>query len=191
MIQSFVNAENVSIAHLFYEKCLLEQSQPGSTLPNTGGQAFTVTDPNPAIAFDDIYTLQTTLSKTPISFPNVPALPILLLAHLIELYALVQYRYLPELLPRLSPDLAQLQPALFSVASIHCIADDSRARKSPQLGGLGYSAPLTTLDAMCKELIEWNRRADGKRVAVAGKVGPVSVSEEGVGVNLVSPEKKL
>jgi hypothetical protein len=39
-----------------YEQRLIQQSEPGSKLPNTGGQAFTVTDPNPAIG--DIYTVR-------------------------------------------------------------------------------------------------------------------------------------
>ncbi|KAJ5703959.1 3-beta hydroxysteroid dehydrogenase/isomerase [Penicillium malachiteum] len=40
IMQSFVNAENVSIAHLLYEQRLIEQGQPSSFLPNIGGQSF-------------------------------------------------------------------------------------------------------------------------------------------------------
>jgi hypothetical protein len=36
--------------------------------------SVTVTDPNPAIAFEDLYTLLTTLSRTPLAFPEVQPL---------------------------------------------------------------------------------------------------------------------
>lgn len=181
IIQSFVNAENVSIAHLLYEQRLLEQSQPNPPLPNIGGQAFVVTDPNPAIAFSDIYMLLTTFSKTPLSFPTLPPAPMLLLSYFIEFYAYIQYRFLSWLLPELSKDLSQLQPALFAVSDVHCFADDSRARLEPQLGGLGYQAPITTLEGMCKQLVDWNRRAEEKVVSVPGILAPLSVSGEGGG----------
>ncbi|KAF7136774.1 hypothetical protein CNMCM5793_006243 [Aspergillus hiratsukae] len=86
-----------------------------------------------------------------------------------------------------------LQPGLFAVSDVHTFADDSRARRAPADGGLGYVAPITTLEGMCKQVLEWNRSV-GKEsvaaVAVRGK-GVVSVSEEGVDVNLVVPSKKL
>ncbi|CAI7632145.1 unnamed protein product [Penicillium pancosmium] len=189
VIQSFVNAENVSIAHLLYEQRLLEQSQPGSTLPNTGGQSFVVTDPNPAISFSDIYTLLETLSKTPVSFPTIPPMPLFLLAYLIEFYSVIQFKYLPWLLPKIQGDLNQMQPSLFFISDVFCVADDTRAKKAPELGGLGYNPPLTTLEGMCKELVDWNSKA-GKINAVE-KIGPVAVTENGVDVNLVSPEVKI
>ncbi|KAJ5679084.1 hypothetical protein N7462_007328 [Penicillium macrosclerotiorum] len=190
IIQSFVNAENVSIAHLLYEQRLLEQSQPNSTLPNTGGQAFVVTDPNPAISFDDVYTLLTTLATTPIAFPAVQPVPLLLLAYAVEFYVYVQHVYLPWLLPALTGDILQIQPSLFAILDVFCIADDSRARRSPAEGGLGYKAPLTTLDAMCKELVDWNAKALAKKSAPVEPVnGVVKVGEDGVDVQFVAPEK--
>ncbi|KAH2338297.1 hypothetical protein KXW87_005141 [Aspergillus fumigatus] len=193
VIQSFVNAENVSIAHLLYEQRLLDHTASPTKLPNIGGQAFTVTDPNPAIAFSDLYLLMTTLAKTPIRFPRVAPVPMLLLSYLLEWYALLQHLYLPRLLPRITGDLEQLQPGLFAISDVHTFADDSRARKSPAEGGLGYVAPMTTLDGMCKQVLEWNRSAGAETVAAAadrGK-GVVGVSEEGLDVNLVVPSKKL
>ncbi|KAJ5908946.1 3-beta hydroxysteroid dehydrogenase/isomerase [Penicillium taxi] len=134
ILHSFVHAENVSIAHLLYEQRLLEQSEPGSKLPNTGGQAFVVSDPNPPISFDDLYKLITTLSKTPVSFLNVPPAPFLLMAYLVELYAYVKFKYL-SFLPALADDLDQIQPALFSISDVYCIADHSRATLAPEDGG--------------------------------------------------------
>ncbi|GFG24518.1 sterol-4-alpha-carboxylate 3-dehydrogenase, decarboxylating [Aspergillus udagawae] len=191
VIQSFVNAENVSIAHLLYEQRLLEHTASPAQFPNIGGQAFTVTDPNPAIAFSDIYLLMTTLAKTPIRFPRVPPVPFLLLSYLLEWYALLQHIYLPRLLPKITGDLAPLQPALFAISDVHTFADDSRARMAPADGGLGYVAPITTLEGMCKQVLEWNRSAGAETVAAVGRKRVVSVSEEGVDVNLVVPLKKL
>lgn len=161
ILHSFVNAENVSIAHLLYEQRLLEHSNDPDTLPNIGGQSFVVTDPNPAIAFSDIYLLLTTLSKTPVNFPRVPAIPFLILSHLIEWYALFQHQYC-SWLPRVTGDLVQMQPSLFSVTNVHTFADDSRARKSPEQGGLGYNPPLDTLQGMCKEVLDWNEKVQVK-----------------------------
>ncbi|CDM33293.1 hypothetical protein DTO013E5_9124 [Penicillium roqueforti] len=187
ILQSFVHAENVSIAHLLYEQRLIQQSEPGSQLPNTGGQAFTVSDPNPAIAFNDLYTLLTTLSKTPLSFPEVQPLPLLVMAYFIEMYTFLQFRYL-SWLPRLSGDIGQLQPSLFSIINVHVFADDSRAKLAPEMGGLGYNPPLNTLEGLCRRLVDWNTKAEREGVEVMGKkirLGPVQVS--GDGVNVVAP----
>jgi len=161
-MQSFVNAENVSIAHLLYEQRLLEQSQPSSSLPNIGGQSFVVTDPNPPIAYSDIFNLITTLSKTPVSFPVLQPVSLLLISYIVEFYVYIQDVYLPWLLPRLTGDIVQIQPALFTISDVFCIADDSRAKKSPHEGGLGYHPPITTLEGMCKQLVDWNTKAEAK-----------------------------
>ncbi|KUM59460.1 hypothetical protein ACN42_g7670 [Penicillium freii] len=185
ILQSFVHAENVSIAHLLYEQRLIQQSEPGSKLPNTGGQAFIVSDPNPAIAFDDLYTLLTTLSKTPLSFPDVPPLPLLVIAYLVEVYTFLQYKYLSWFLPRLSGDIAQLQPSVFSIINVHVFADDSRAKLAPEMGGLGYNPPLNTLDGLCRRLVDWNTKTEREGVEAMGKktrLGPVEVSVDGVDV---------
>jgi hypothetical protein len=85
--------------------------------------------------------------------------------------------------------LNQIQPSLFFISDVFCVADDTRAKKAPELGGLGYNPPLTTLEGMCKELVDWNSKA-GKANTVE-KIGPVAVTENGVDVNLVSPEVKI
>lgn len=189
VIQNFVNAENVSIAHLLYEQRLAEQS-PISSRPDIGGQAFMVTDPNPAISFNDLYTLLALLAKTPVNFTRVAPGPLFVLAHFIELYSIIQFRYLPWL-PKVTGDLAQMQPALFSISTVHTICDDSRARKAPEEGGLGYNPPISTLDGMCKEVLEWNSRVEKKEEGLVENTSPVSVSKEGVDVNIAVPPKKF
>ncbi|KNG84556.1 3-beta hydroxysteroid dehydrogenase/isomerase family protein [Aspergillus nomiae NRRL 13137] len=161
VIHHFVNAENVSIAHLLYEQRLVEHSNSPSTLPNIGGQAFAVTDPNPPISFNDMYLVLKTFAKTPIVFPHVPVILFILMSYPVEWYAFVQHQYLPWL-PKVTGELAQLQPGLFAISNAHVIADDSRARLSPEKGGLGYNPPLTTLEGMCKEVKAWNEKAAKK-----------------------------
>lgn len=190
-MQSFVNAENVSVAHLLYEQRLLELSQPESSLPDIGGQAFVVTDPNPAISFSDIYTLLCKLSKTPVSFPSMEPLPMLLFSHLVELYSYIQCAYLPWVLPKVTGQLAQLQPSLFAISGVHVIADDTRARLSPAEGGLGYNAPFTTIDGMCKQLRDWNQKAGFQPRPAKESLGPLTLTEDGIDVKTVPPINKL
>ena len=192
VIQSFVNAENVSIAHLLYEQRVLEHD-PASSTPYIGGQAFVVTDPNPAITFGDLYLLLNTLSKTPVSFPPVQPVFMLVLAHVLEAYVYAQLK-LSWLLPVLTGDLAQIQPSLFNISNTFVVADDARARKSPEQGGLGYQPPLSTMDGLCKQLLDWNRRvsSSGKgAVEEEVTVGPLRVTENGVDVNVVAPVQKV
>jgi hypothetical protein len=97
---------------------------------------------------------------------------------------------LPWLLPKLTGDLLQIQPSLFAISDVFCIADDTRARKAPEEGGLGYRPVFTTLQGMCKQLVDWNAKADKKKEEKVA-AGVVSVGQDGVDVKLVSPEKKL
>lgn len=158
MIQNFVCAENVSIAHLLYEQRLVSPASKDSNV-DIGGQSFVITDPNPPITFSDLYLLLSTLSKTPTHFTIVPGMPLFLFSYLIEWYILLQYRYLSSILPPVTDEgLLNLQPALFAVCNPHSFVDDSRAREKPENGGLGYSAPITTLDGFCREVEEWNRK---------------------------------
>ncbi|KAL3451286.1 hypothetical protein BJX65DRAFT_293803 [Aspergillus insuetus] len=168
-IQNFLNAENVSIAHLLYEQRLIEHTANPTSLPNIGGSAYTVTDPNSAITFGDMYLLLSTLATTPIRFPSIPPLPMLMLSHVFEWYILLRHFYLPWL-PRPTNEMNQLQPALFAVSNPHVVIDDSRARLVPEQGGLGYEPPLTSLEGLCKQLEHWNRlAAERGAAAMVGK----------------------
>ncbi|KAJ5582126.1 hypothetical protein N7535_000746 [Penicillium sp. DV-2018c] len=191
VLQSFVSAENVSLAHLLYEQRLIQQNEAGSTLPNTGGQAYVVSDSNAAISFGDMYLLLETLSRTPICFPKVQPVPFFVMAYVLEVYAFLQFNYLTWL-PRLPKELGQIQPSLFSILNVHVFADDSRAKLAPELGGLGYKPPINTLDGMCRRLVDWNAMAEGEGVDVKGKkvrLGPVKAGEEiDVDVGVVAPK---
>ncbi|KAJ5294797.1 hypothetical protein N7508_009618, partial [Penicillium antarcticum] len=191
VLQSFIHAENVSLAHLLYEQRLIEQSNLTNKNPKTSGQAYVVTDPNPAIAFGDLYKLLTTLSKTPVSFPELQPAPFLLLSYIVEAYAFLRYNYLHWLLPAIPKDLEQIQPALFGILNIHVFGDDRRARLSPEDGGLGYQPVISTLDGMCRRLVDWNTLAEREGVRVKGVVQrlKVEVVEERIDVNVVAPVK--
>jgi hypothetical protein len=114
----------------------------------------------------------TTLATTPVRFPYVPPVIMLILSHFVEWYVLLRLFYFPWL-PEVTSDLRRLQPAVFAISNPHLIVDDGRARKDPQDGGLGYNPPLTSLDGACKELVHWNQLAVEKgAAAIMGKVRP-------------------
>ncbi|KAH7048355.1 putative 3-beta hydroxysteroid dehydrogenase/isomerase family protein [Macrophomina phaseolina] len=158
IINPFVYTENVSLAHLLLERYLITpaRSTPGGEPVDIGGSAFTVTDPNPPIRFGDIARLLCTLLASPITFTPVPPIVFFVLAHLIEGYALLQFRYARRVLPALKGDLAFLQPALFAICCVHLFYDDGEARKRPEEGGLGYRGAWTSMEAMCQQVLVWN-----------------------------------
>lgn len=119
-----------------------------------------MTDPNPPIKFSDMYLLLTTLAQTPIHFTYVSPVLMLLVAHVVEWYVMLQHRYLWWVLPEPKGDLSELQPALFAISTANLVFSDARARKHPEVGGLGYKAPWTTMEGMCKQVLEWNRRKE-------------------------------
>lgn len=147
--------------------------------PDIGGQAFNVSDPNPPIAFGDVYNVLTTLTVTT-KFRDLPVVLMLALAHIIEAYYVLRLIHptISWIFPQIKVltlsrhccfltrfimqgEMALLQPSLFSLTQIHLIFDDSRARKSPKEGGLGFKAPYTSMDGLCKLVIEWKN--EGKR----------------------------
>ncbi|GJJ09489.1 hypothetical protein Clacol_003712 [Clathrus columnatus] len=162
IVQSFVYVENCALAHLLYEQRILEFAQYGSSATaDISGQAFNITDPNPPVAFGDVYTTLTTLTET--KFIDLPPVLMLSIAYLIEKYYLARMfsPFWSYILPKPNSDLAFLQPSLFNLIQVHLIFDDSRARKAPKEGGLGYDPPWTTMEGLCKLVIEWQK--EGKR----------------------------
>lgn len=154
VIQSFSYVENCAVAHLLYEQRLIELLTPGSKYPDIGGQAFCITDPGPAPTNGDVYTILETLSEGECHFPSLSPTTMLLVAHAIEFYYRIQQSLSATgwnwLLPKVYGDLINLQPSLFSLVCVHLIFDDSRARLSPEKGGLGYVGAWTTTEGLHK-----------------------------------------
>ena len=78
----------------------------------------------------------------------------LILSHLVELYHLTRevlgakIPFIQKVLSPVSGDLINLQPSLFALMQVHLIFDDSRARLSPEKGGLGYQGSWTTIQGV-------------------------------------------
>lgn len=145
----------MAIAHLQHEAVL---AFPGPESTRYAGRPFVVTDPNPPITYNDLYSAIATLSIHSFNIIRVPPVFMLLLSHVVEIYAELLYKHpiLRRFLPELTGDIKHLKPGIFSICT-HLIADDKEARKPVSQGGLGYSGVLTTLEGMTLEILEWNR----------------------------------
>lgn len=168
VVAHFVNAQNVSIGHLAYENALISGK-------SRGGKGYCVTDPNPPIIYGDLYFALTTLAHptTPVKFPRVPHLLMLILAYILEAYDLIRARYL-SFLPEMRGDLAMLRPSVFNVSAFAAIFTDDAAKSE-----IGYNPPINTLDGTLLALIDWNAKveADMKAKLESGKVDQVEVRE--------------
>ena len=186
ILQSFSYVENCAIAHLLYEQRLIELLTPESKYPDIGGQSFCITDPGPTPTFGDAYTVLETLSEGECHFPSMSPTGMLLLAHAIESYYVVQQSLSATgwnwLLPKVSGDLINLQPSLFSLVSVHLVCDDSRARLSPEKGGLGYVGAWTTMEGLHKTVQEY-KSGRGRSSMMRSEMG-------GVGLNFGFKKKK-
>ncbi|EIN08886.1 NAD(P)-binding protein [Punctularia strigosozonata HHB-11173 SS5] len=177
VLHSFVYVENCSLAHLNYERCLIEiekASQRGSgndehksDVTDIGGDAFTICDSGPAVTYGDVYTLLQTLTAGTTTFTTVSPTAMLLLAHLVEFYYLLRHRLIKSTsavsrlagrcLPSVKGDILGLQPSAFPFTLSHLIFSDSRARLPLSSGGLGYRGPYTTSKGLCKLVEEYER----------------------------------
>jgi hypothetical protein len=170
ILQNLIYVENASLAHFCYEQRLIDKAR-GSHNPDVGGQAFGIVDAGPPLTYGDVYTVLTTLTDGQTVFPRLSATAMLLLSHIFEGLHLLRFlpalssspflRRLSRFVPALGADLINLQPPLFSLTMVHLVWDDSRARKSPEKGGLGYEPQWTTLTALCK-LVEEHKKASGR-----------------------------
>ncbi|KAI0892962.1 NAD(P)-binding protein [Annulohypoxylon nitens] len=155
IVQNFVHGANVAIAHLQHEAVLVRS---WSESMKQAGRPFVVTDPNPPITYSDLYTAIGTLSVHPFHTINVPPVLMLLLAHAVEIYSDLPFKYpfLGKVLPKLQGDIRHLKPGIMSICT-HLVASNDEAGKPVSQGGLGYSGVLTTLEGMTLEILEWNR----------------------------------
>ncbi|TFK28566.1 NAD(P)-binding protein [Coprinopsis marcescibilis] len=171
-LQSFCYVENCALAHLLYERRLLDlldqdqlskptlnsQKRP---LPDIGGRPFCISDPCPTPTHNDTYVAMETFTHGVCSFPYLPTSIMLIVAHLIEAYYVTQhfittaYPILRNLFPPVVGDVRNLQPAIFYLTKVHIIVDDSRARLSPEKGGLGYKGAWTTMEGIYKMVQEY------------------------------------
>lgn len=167
-VGNFVNAQNVSIAHLCYENALLNKG-------HAGGKGCCATDPNPPITFRHLYNTLQTLAHplTPVKFTKTPHVTILLFAYCVEAYELMRVRYL-NFLPAVQGDLAMIQPTMFQTACLHLVATDTKAREE-----IGYKAPISTRDGLAWAVLDWNEKveANSKRKLEQGKGGEVYVQQ--------------
>ncbi|KAK5061549.1 hypothetical protein LTR84_008093 [Exophiala bonariae] len=156
-----VSAQNVSLAHLLYESRIHSH--------DLGGQGYAISDAaNPPIRYADLERFLELLAHpaTPVRWRYVPPVPIMLLAYLNEVYVTLQHGYLSSILPRLSPDLELLQPAMFNCANMHVVYGGSRAREE-----LGYRSTHTTLEGLYLIVKEWNDNVEAK--IAAAKIPPL------------------
>ncbi|KAF7980314.1 hypothetical protein HWV62_39112 [Athelia sp. TMB] len=148
IVQNLIYVKNAAHAHLCYEASLLSASAN-----SVSGQAFTITDPNPPLASQEVNLVLSTLAST--RFPAVSPTIILLVSHVIEWVYLARallilspnafLRALGRLVPEIKGEIVNLQPSLFNLAQVHLVWDDSRAREL-----LGYAPRYTTLRGLCE-----------------------------------------
>ncbi|KAK7452175.1 hypothetical protein VKT23_012278 [Stygiomarasmius scandens] len=175
IVSHFVYVENCALAHLLYERRLIDLESPSPTNPDIGGQAFAIADPGPPPTYGDVYTTLTTLTDGETHFPNLSPTFMLFLSYSIEFYYISRdilissLPFLASVIPPINGDLINLQPSLYNLTMTHLIFDDSRARLPPSQGGLGYRGAWTTLEGLHKTAEEHYKREDpSRRSGVAG-----------------------
>jgi hypothetical protein len=133
--------ENCSIGHLCAETALLA---PNS---RSGGHAFQICDPNPPIAYGDMYRALHLLSAGRCRFPFLHAGLIFAVAHVLEAYHLLRSSVL-SILPRLSGDLQRLP------------GTEERSGRRPRISRSVYITPGHRLDgyAARRGKKEWGRK---------------------------------
>ncbi|KIK70223.1 hypothetical protein GYMLUDRAFT_34713 [Collybiopsis luxurians FD-317 M1] len=162
-----VYVENCSLSHLCYEQCLInlahaKSTVAGSTLPDIGGQMFTVTDQEQPVFWREIYDAVAYFTNGKCQHQILPPTILILVSYAVEQYYLLRHHLcsssipvltlVGNLLPRLKGDLQSLQPSTTMLSYTHLLIDDSRARLPPNKGGLGYKAPWSALEALCKTI---------------------------------------
>ncbi|KAJ9653442.1 hypothetical protein H2198_007390 [Neophaeococcomyces mojaviensis] len=167
-VVNFVNAQNVSIGHLAYENAVLKNS-------DLGGRAYCVTDPSPPTRYGELYKVLTTLAHplTPIAFPYVSHLPMLIMAYMIETYIIIRHRYFPAL-PPVTGDIAYIQPAMFNMCTLHVVYTDTKAKEE-----IGYRGPIETLEGFAAAVADWNKKWEtlSKEKIQAGRADEVELQE--------------
>ncbi|KAK8021858.1 hypothetical protein PG990_006996 [Apiospora arundinis] len=173
IVQSFVHGANVAVAHLHHEAALLTPDSPQA------GRPYVITDPNPPIAYDHMYTAIRTLSIHPFMVLSLPPALMLLLAHANEWWSVVPYKFplLKSVIPAVRGDARYLKPGLFSICT-HLVASNDESSRPVSEGGLGYKGVVTTMEGMVQQILEWNVEHAGENGQgyIARKAYTTSVS---------------
>ena len=143
MFQTFVHAENVSMAHLLYESAVIKAPSAVS------GKTFTITDPNPTPTLGDLYRVGNLLASCRINY--IMPVVALIMAYCVEYYChlLALVPLLRSFLSEPTGPLSLLRPSIVAACTVHLFAYDEPARKSVEEGGLGYRGVCTTLEGLC------------------------------------------
>ncbi|KAF2404453.1 NAD(P)-binding protein [Trichodelitschia bisporula] len=171
-IATWVSADNVALAHLQFEAALLSPK-----FRKVNGKTFNVHDNGKPIAFRDLYRLLSLHSVTGFKANFIPALPMVILGHLVEMYHLLWTYFGPlnALVPEPSGDIMMIQPPVLTACS-NTIAIDDAARKPVEEGGIAYKPFTNTMDGMILAVREWNRNHAG--VSKSGNVGGAAENVE-------------
>ncbi|KAI1811797.1 dehydrogenase-like protein [Poronia punctata] len=158
IVQNFVHSGHVSLGHLAFEAALLRKQ-----MPKCAGRPFVVTDEGAPPRYDDVYRLCELTAETPTKITYLPPAPMLILAHVVELFAIAsRMPVLKWIVPAPKGMLAILQPGVFH-ASLHLVATDKAAQESVEKGGLGLKHVTTTLQGMCQQVLDWNNEQASAR----------------------------
>lgn len=151
-VQNWVATINVAQAHMKLEESLL-----GEHVDKVAGKPFVITDDGPPITTSDYY--QVLSSTSTLGFTAVRPPPVLFLTafYIIEWWAILsaKYAFVKRLIGEPKEPIDILQPGT-AASGITSILDDSKARKSPQDGGIGYKPVCDTIEGLCKLVGEWN-----------------------------------
>jgi nucleoside-diphosphate-sugar epimerase len=201
VIQHFISVENCSLAHLCYEQRLVELVD-GARNPDIGGGSFIVTDAGPPIAYGDCYRVEEVLTEGDVKFQVLSSSLMLLFAHVIQVYYLATHllsqspniflRTAGAFLPRIPSLLIPLQPSMWNLTNVHLVFDSSNARARPEAGGLGYEPLWTSLEGLCKLVLDYQsgRVADHAHSS-GGQTSGVPQAQAGVKRGLEKAESVL
>ncbi|TFK99998.1 NAD-P-binding protein [Pterulicium gracile] len=192
IVHNFLYVENGSLAHLCFEAKLIHAAaSPSPSIPpqeDLSGRAYCICDVGPPPTYGDVYRLLSTLTDNEVYFPLISPTLMLLVAHLVEAYHLLQSRvHLPRLLPPIKGDIINVQPSLFSLVQTHLIFDDSRARKE-----LDYDPVWTTMEGLCKTVQEHEIEERLNEATGVGKTSSVNGRADmaGFSIELCCKRKK-
>lgn len=139
--------------------------------PRCAGRPYVVTDNGPAIQWYDFFRAARKVAVTPMEVTTLAPLPLLLVAHLIEMWSLLLVRvpFLARLgLREPGGPVRDLQPAIFTPAACIMVVD-GEARKAVEDGGIGFKGLCTTLEGVCDQIWRWNQEQGGVANGVASK----------------------